>query len=76
MPPYVCQTSFETLHSAAAWFIQHNEMRTHRDRIMEIGVVVGCLCLLFLTYAPVDINGPLLQHNDEVTKCMGELLWT
>ena len=38
--------------------------------------MVGCLRLLFLTYAPVDINGPLLQHNDEVTKCMGELLWT
>ena len=67
-----CQTSFEELHSVAAAFIRRDGIRTHRDRILEIGVVVGRLCSLFLGYAAVDVSGTC---GDEMMKCMGELLW-
>jgi hypothetical protein len=70
-----CQTSFEELHSVAAAFIRKDGIRTHRDRILEIGVVAGRLCSLFLGYAAVDISVTLFQCGDEMMKCMGELLW-
>jgi hypothetical protein len=42
---------------------------------LEIGVVVGLLCSLFLGYAAADVSGTLFQCGDEMMKCMGELLW-
>lgn len=53
------QTSFETLHSAAAARILKDAM-TPREHVLQLGVIVGNLCSSFLTHAPMDPKrGPL-----------------
>jgi len=49
------QTSFETLHSAAAARILSDDATmTPRDHMLQLGVIVGNLCSNFLTHAPID----------------------
>jgi dCTP diphosphatase len=53
----IYQTLFEELHLAAAARIQAHDAAppmTPRDHVLQLGVVVGNLCSLFLTHAPLD----------------------
>lgn len=54
MSPTEYQTSFEALHSAAAAHIQRDDITTHRDHVLQLGVLVGHLCSSFLAHAPFD----------------------
>jgi dCTP diphosphatase len=53
MSPTEYKTSFEVLHSAAA-HTQKHEITTHRDHVLQLGVLVGNLCSSFLAHAPFD----------------------
>jgi NTP pyrophosphatase (non-canonical NTP hydrolase) len=54
MSPAEYKTSFEALHTAAASHIQKNEIKTPRQYVLQLGVLVGNLCSLFLGHAPFD----------------------
>jgi NTP pyrophosphatase (non-canonical NTP hydrolase) len=72
---YTYQTSFEALHSAAAAHIRKDGISTHRDHVLQLGVLVGHLCSSFLAHAPLDAKRTPLSVMSPVEKEDSSSFW-
>ena len=69
-------TFFETLHAAAAARILNDKTMTPRDHVLRLGEIVGRLCSLFLTHAPLDPKREPLDNVPALDKKEEDCFWT